>query len=117
MKLLKYLLFIIVLIASIFFIIKLQQLNTVDNTPLLIKFPYITSFEDGIEVWQAIILTLSIGVFIGFMIALIQIISQKAEIISLKSNLRKSNDELDVLRNQTLDDDIELEDETESDEL
>ena len=55
--------------------------------------------------------------YISVMIALIQIISQKAEIISLKSNLRKSNDELDVLRNQTLDDDIELEDETESDEL
>ena len=51
------------------------------------------------------------------MIALIQIISQKAEIISLKSNLRKSNDELDVLRNQSLDDDIDLIDENESDDL
>jgi uncharacterized membrane-anchored protein YhcB (DUF1043 family) len=74
-------------------------------------------YAEGLLAWQAIILTLSIGVFIGFMIALIQIISQKAEIISLKSNLRKSNDELDILRNQTLDDDIDLIDENESDDL
>ena len=60
----------------------------------------------------------SIGVFIGFIIALIQIISQKAEIISLKSTLRKANDELDSLRNQDLDDDIELvDDENLDDEI
>ena len=66
---------------------------------------------------QSIIFTLSIGVFIGFIIALVQIISQKAEMISLKSTLRKANDELDILRNQNLDDDLELVDENVDDEL
>ena len=50
-------------------------------------------------------------VFVGFIIALIQIISQKSEIISLKSNLRKSQNELDNLRNQSLDEDVPLFDE------
>ena len=54
---------------------------------------------------------------IGFIIALVQIISQKAEMISLKSNLRKANDELDILRNQNLDDDLVLIDENLDDEL
>ena len=44
----------------------------------------------------------------NILIALVQIISQKAEIISLKSNLRKSNDELDALRNQGLEDELDI---------
>ena len=120
MKLIKYILFIIVLIISVVFIMKLNTENVIEGIATKIKIPFLTDsmgYSEGLLAWQAIILTLSIGVFIGFMIALIQIISQKAEIISLKSNLRKSNDELDTLRNQTLDDEIDLEDEIESDEL
>jgi len=112
MKLIKYILFIIILIISAVFIKELDSLNILaDGSAIKIKIPYLTSavgFGEGLDVWQAIILTLSIGVFIGFIIALIQIISQKAEIISLKSTLRKANDELDSLRNKSLDDDIEL---------
>ena len=92
MKLLKYVFFIIVLIISIIFIIKLNELNLVDGQPIKIKFPYIVGlagYEDGVRVWEAIILTLSIGVFLGFIIALYQIISQKTEIISLKSKVRR----------------------------
>ena len=106
MKLFKYVLFIVVLIFSIIFIIQLNELNTVDQLPIRIKIPYLNTMEginpDGIKVWEGIIMSLSIGVFIGFIIALVQIISQKAEMISLKSNLRKANDELDILRNQNL---------------
>ena len=79
MKLLKYIFFIIILLISIIFIIKLNELNLVDGSPIKIKIPYIISmsgYEDGIKVWEAIILTLTIGVFIGFAIALYQIISQ-----------------------------------------
>ena len=105
MKLIKYILFIIILIISAVFIKELDSLNVLaDGTPIKVKIPYLTNavgFGEGLDVWQAIIFTLSIGVFI-------QIISQKAEIISLKSTLRKANDELDSLRNQDLDDDIEL---------
>ena len=116
MKLLKYVLFIVILIFSVKFIMELDALNVMDDgTSVTIKIPYITSESgldsEGMKVWQAVILTLSLGVFIGFIIALIQIISQKSEIISLKSNLRKSQNELDNLRNQTLDEDIPLFDE------
>jgi len=95
---------------------ELDTLNVMDDgTSVTIKIPYITNESgldsEGMKVWQAVILTLSLGVFIGFIIALIQIISQKSEIISLKSNLRKSQNELDNLRNQTLDEDIPLFDE------
>tara|TARA_B100000959_G_C14809081_1_gene553011 strand:+ start:111 stop:476 length:366 start_codon:yes stop_codon:yes gene_type:complete len=113
MKLLKYILFIVVLIVSIIFIIKLNELNLVDGNPIKIKIPYLVTlsgYEDGIKVWEAIILTLSIGVFIGFAMALYQIISQKTEIISFKSKIRRLKNELDGVRNQVLEDDIELED-------
>ena len=116
MKLLKYVLFIVILIFSVKFIMELDALNVMDDgTSVTIKIPYITNESgldsEGMKVWQAVILTLSLGVFIGFIIALIQIISQKSEIISLKSNLRKSQNELDNLRNQTLDEDVPLFDE------
>ena len=121
MKLIKYIFFIILLIVSVVFIKELDAINILaDGTPIKIHIPYLTNavgFEEGLKTWQAIIFTLSIGVFIGFIIALVQIISQKAEIISLKSNLRKSNDELDALRNQTIDDDVNLIDDIDSDEL
>ena len=121
MKLIKYVIFIIVLIVSVVFIKELDSINVLaDGSPTKIHFPYLTNasgFEEGLKEWQAIILTLSIGVFIGFIIALVQIIAQKAEIISLKSTLRKSNDELDSLRNQTIDDDVNLIDDLDNDEL
>ena len=123
MKLIKYVLFIIILIIAVVFIQELHSINVLvdGDTHIMIKIPYLTNavgFDEGLLAWQAIILTLSIGVFIGFIIALIQIISQKAEIISLKSTLRKTNDELDLLRNRNLDDNIELvDDENIDDEI
>ncbi len=110
MKLLKYIIFIALLICSVLFIMKLDEQNIrEDNTKIEIQIPYLTDDESGgLPVWQAIILTLSLGVFIGFIIALFQIISQKTEIISLKSSLRKSQSELENLRNKSLDDDIDL---------
>ena len=118
MKLIKYMLFIIILIFSIVFIIQLNELNTVDQAPVKIKIPYINAIDpsdDGIKVWEAIIMTLSIGVFIGFIIALFQMISQKSEIISLKSKNRRLKNELDNLRNNPIDDEIEIVDAIEDD--
>ena len=110
MKLLKYIIFIMLLIFSVLFIMKLDEQNiNADNTKVEIQIPYITDSESkGLPVWQAIILTLSLGVFIGFIIALFQIISQKTELISLKSSLRKTHSELENLRNKSLDDDVDL---------
>ena len=119
MKLVKYMLFIVILVFSIIFIIKLNELNIVEGQPIKIKFPYFSNldgFENGIKVWEAMILTLTSGVFLGFIIALFQIISQKTEIISFKSKLRRLKNEIDVLRNQSLEDDISLEDTIETEE-
>jgi len=118
MKLAKYLVFITVLIGSVIFIMKLNELNTIDDQTTKILIPGLTGdseyFEDGMDVWQAMIFALSLGVLIGFIIALIQIISQKAEIINLKSKSRKLQNELDDIRNQSLDEDIELMDDSDS---
>ena len=117
MKLFKYMLFIIVLIFSIIFIIKLNELNTVDQFPILIKIPYLNTIEgvnaEGIKVWEGIIMSLSIGVFIGFIIALFQMIAQKSEIMSLKSRIRRLTSELDNLRNHEIDDEIQIVDKSE----
>ena len=116
MKLAKYLVFIVVLIGSVIFIMKLNELNTYDDATTKIMIPGLTGdnsyFKDGMDVWQAMIFSLSLGVLIGFIIALIQIISQKAVIINLKSKSRKLQSELDDIRNQSLDENIDLEDET-----
>ena len=119
MKLIKYMLFIIVLVCSIIFIIKLDQLNIYDGKSTLIRFPYFSSFDDlneGVKVWEAMIIIFSIGVFVGFIIALFQIISQKTEMISLKSKIRRMSNEIDGLRNQSLEDEINLEDTIQTEE-
>ena len=116
MKLFKYMLFIVVLIFSIIFIIQLNELNTVDQLPIRIKIPYLNTLDgvnpEGIKVWEGIIMSLSIGVFIGFIIALFQMIAQKSEIMSLKSKVRRLNSELDNLRNHEIDDEIQIVDKT-----
>ena len=117
MKLFKYMLFIIVLIFSIIFIIQLNELNTVDQLPILIKIPYLNAMDginpEGIKVWEGIIMSLSIGVFIGFIIALFQMIAQKSDIMSLKSKIRRLTSELDNLRNHEIDDEIQIVDKSE----
>ena len=119
MKIFKYMLFVVVLIFSVFFIIKLNELNMVENSPIRIQIPYLTNFDglnpDGMKVWEAIILTLSTGVFLGFIIALFQMIAQKTEIISLKSKVRRLKSELDNLRNYDIDDDINITEENDDD--
>ena len=46
----------------------------------------------------------------GFFIALFQIISQKGEIVSMRSKLKRLQVEIDNLRNESIDEDIELTD-------
>ena len=117
MKLFKYMLFIVVLIFRIIFIIQLNELNTIDQLPIRIQIPYLNTMDgvnpEGIKVWEGIIMSLSIGVFIGFIIALFQMIAQKSEIMSLKSKVRRLNSELDNLRNHEIDDEIQIDDKTE----
>ena len=114
MKLLKYLLFIIILIGSLIFLVELNQLNTINGESVNIKIPFLVesgNYVNGFNVWIVLVGTLTAGVFIGFFIALLQIISQKSEIMSFRSKLKRLQVELDSLRNQAIDDDIEISDE------
>ena len=120
MKLLKYFLFISILIISLFFFVELDSMNIVgdisnldSSSSIKIKIPFLVenpNFEQGLEVWVALLGTLSLGVFIGFIMALFQIISQKSDLIKTRSKLKRVQLELDTLRNQAIDDDIEISD-------
>ena len=120
MKLFKYLFFILILMGSLIFLVQLNELNQIENQPLTIKIPYLIdleNFKEGFNVWLVLVLTLTVGVLIGFVIALFQIISYKAEALSLKSKLKRIQVELNNLRNQNIDDDIILEDSIENSDL
>ena len=115
MKLIKYLIWILLLMGSLVFLVQLNELNQFDGNALSIKIPFLVDlpqYENGFNVWMVLVMTLTTGVVIGFILALFQIISQKSEVFSLKSKLRRVQIELDSLRNESLEDDIELIDET-----
>ena len=115
MKLIKYLIWILLLMGSLVFLVQLNELNQLEGNALSIKIPFLVDlpqYENGFNVWMVLVITLTAGVVIGFILALFQIISQKSEVFSLKSKLRRVQIELDSLRNESLEDDIELTDET-----
>ncbi len=134
MKLIKYLLFIVFLVVSLVFIINLMEendetfiketfykteianqiypndANTEDSSidQVMIKIPFSEEGSEGIKVWIFFLAVLTIGVLLGFIIALVQILSQKREIIYQKSKIKKLELELNTLRNQSIDDDLIL---------
>ena len=111
MKLLKYFLFLMILSSSIYFLIELNELNMIDGDPITIRIPFINDVEtlsDGLNVWMVLLITFTMGVVLGFVISLIQMISLKGETITLKSKNKKIQIELDALRNQGLDDELEI---------
>ena len=119
MKLLKYFLFLMILSGSIYFLIALNELNTIDGSPTRIKIPFMSD-EDlavGFNVWMVLLITLTLGVIIGFVVSLIQMISLKSETITLKSKNKKVQIELDALRNQGIEDELEIADELEENDL
>ena len=100
--------------ASLVFLVQFNELNQFDGNPLAIKIPFLVDipmYEDGFKVWLVLVMTLTSGVIIGFLLALFQILSQKKEVFSLKSKLRRIHLELDSLRNQSVEDDLEIVDE------
>ena len=85
--------------------------NLDPNSSIKIQIPFLVenpNFEEGFEVWVVLLGTLSLGVFVGFIMALFQIISQKSDLIKTRSKLKRVQLELDTLRNQAIDDDIEI---------
>ena len=113
MKLIKYLIWILLLMGSLVFLVQLNELNQFDGNVLTIKIPFLNMphYENGFNVWIVLVMTLTAGVVIGFLLALFQIISQKSEVFSLKSKLRRIQAEIDSLRNESIDDNIVLTDE------
>ena len=119
MKLIKYLIWVLLLMGSLVFLVKLNELNQFDGNTLTIKIPFLNmpQYETGFNVWIVLVMTLTVGVLIGFILALFQIISQKSEVFLLKSKLRRTQTELDSLRNESINDDIVLTDEMDDDSL
>ena len=117
MKLLKYFLFLMILSTSIYFLIELNELNMVEGNAIKIKIPFIDSSTNGFNVWMILLMTFTLGVVIGFIISLIQMISLKSETITLKSKNKKIQIELDALRNQGLEDELNLADDLEDNNL
>ena len=116
MKLLKYFLFLMILSSSIYFLIELNELNLINGEEIKIHIPFLNesmSGADGYNVWMVLLMTFTLGVVLGFIISLIQMISLKSETISLKSKNKKIQMELDALRNQGIEDDLEFADELE----
>ena len=103
--------FLMILSGSIYFLISLNELNTIDGMPTTIKIAFMDSDEitsNGYNVWIVLLITLTLGVVVGFIISLIQMISLKSETISLKSKNKKIQIELDALRNQGIEDELEI---------
>ena len=87
MKLIKYLFWILLLMGSLVFLVQLNELNQFDGHLLSIKIPFlidVSGYESGLNVWLVLVVTLTCGVVIGFLLAFFQIISMKKQIYSLK---------------------------------
>ena len=111
MKLIKYLFWVLILMGSLAFLLMFNELNQFKGNALTIRIPFlvdIQGYEKGFKVWQILIMTLTSGVIIGFLLAFFQILSHKREVFSLKSKIRRIQIELNSLRNQSIDDEIEL---------
>ena len=116
MTLIKYIINLIVLTGTLFFLKKLSDINeTIDGQTLMIKIPFLSNQATGesfqeFPVWIIVLGMLTIGVLLGFFIALFQILSQKGELVSMKSKLKRLQVEIDTLRNESIHEDIELND-------
>ena len=108
MKLIKYIISVLLIIGSVYFFLELNELNKQDGNSIRIKIPFIERNNEIVDfkITEVFISIFTIGFLSGFLIALIQILSQKAEMISVRSKLKKVQTELNDLRNQS----IELED-------
>tara|TARA_Y100000768_G_scaffold375841_1_gene347117 strand:+ start:535 stop:900 length:366 start_codon:yes stop_codon:yes gene_type:complete len=114
MKLIKYIINLIILTVSLVFLKQLSDLNVIDDKNLLIKIPFLDNGSgqeyQEFEVWVVVLGILTVGVLLGFLIALFQILAQKGELMSTRSKLKRLQVEIDNLRNESIDEDIMLTD-------
>ena len=116
MKLIKYIINLIILTGTLVFLKKLSDINeSINGETLMIKIPFLgnqlsgESFQE-FPVWVMVLFLLTVGVLLGFFIALFQILSQKGELVSMRSKVKRLQVEIDNLRNESIDEDIELND-------
>ena len=135
MKLIQSLFFIILLVAGVIFITELISVNdenfimdTFERTGLsqnskntsselidmvMINIPFTSKDSSGMKVWVFFILVLTFGLILGFLISLINIFTQRRQIMSQRYELKKLKSELDTLRNQNIDENLILSDDFE----
>lgn len=136
MKLIQSLFFIILLVAGVIFITELISVNdenfimdTFERTGLsqnskntsselidmvMINIPFTSKDSSGMKVWVFFILVLTFGLILGFLISLINIFTQRRQIMSQRYELKKLKSELDTLRNQNIDENLILSDDFEN---
>ena len=81
----------------------------------MIKIPFLSNQATGesfqqFPVWIIVLGMLTVGVLLGFFIALFQILSQKGELVSMRSKIKRLQVEINNLRNESIDEDIDLND-------
>mgnify|MGYP006093600763 FL=1 len=133
MKLIQSLFFIILLVVGVYFIVELISANderfieqTYQRTTIksevkdstlvdqvMINIPFSKPGTEGMKVWVFFILVLTSGLILGFLISLVNIVSQRRKIIQQRSKLKKMKSELDTLRNQNIDENLILSDDFE----
>ena len=67
--------------GSLVFLVKLNELNQFEGNTLVIKIPFLTDmagYENGFNVWMVLVMTLTAGVIIGFLLALFHIICNRS---------------------------------------
>ena len=97
MKLVKIFLILVSIVLALLFLMQ----NT-DNVNINLIF---VQYED-VKVAFVMIGALSVGLFVGFSIAVANILSCKSEIRSLRTKNRRLSDELNDLRNVAIDEGI-----------
>jgi len=133
MKLIQSLFFIILLVVGVYFIVELISANderfieqTYQRTTIksevkdstlvdqvMINIPFSKPGTEGMKVWVFFILVLTSGLILGFLISLVNIVSQRRKIMQQRSRLKKMKSELDTLRNQNIDENLILSDDFE----
>ena len=97
MKLVKIFSVLVLVIIILYFL--LQNTNPVDVDLVFYQ-------KEAVPVSVVMLGALGIGMIIGYGVALVMILSGKSEIRSLKNKNRNLSDELNELRNASIDEDI-----------
>ena len=97
MKLIKMIIFILIVLALVYFLMNNNDLATVN---LLYKQ------TDQIPVANVMLISFGIGIIVGFLMAVTSIVSAKNTSRQLRSKNKKLTDELNRLRNVNIDEEL-----------